>query len=45
MGVGAAAPVLERLSRPVDAKETRWMEGFYVDRPQEWDDPYRFFRW
>jgi len=23
----------------------RWSEGFYLDRPQEWDDPYRFFRW
>ena len=23
----------------------RWSEGLYVDQPQEWDDPYRFFRW
>lgn len=23
----------------------RWLEGFYLDKPQEWDDPYRFFRW
>jgi hypothetical protein len=23
----------------------RWLEGFYLDRPEEWDDPYRFFRW
>jgi hypothetical protein len=25
----------------------RWLEGFYMpwDTPEEWDDPYRFFRW
>jgi len=23
----------------------RWTSGLYVDKPQEWDDPYRFFRW
>ena len=23
----------------------RWTRGLYVDQPQEWDDPYRFFRW
>jgi hypothetical protein len=23
----------------------RWTGGLYVDKPQEWDDPYRFFRW
>jgi len=23
----------------------RWLDGFYLDVPQEWDDPYRFFRW
>jgi hypothetical protein len=23
----------------------RWLEGLYVDKPEEWDDPYRFFRW
>ena len=25
--------------------EGRWTSGLYVDEPQEWDDPYRFFRW
>jgi len=25
--------------------EGRWTSGLYVDQPQEWDDPYRFFRW
>jgi len=23
----------------------RWSTGLYLDKPQEWDDPYRFFRW
>jgi len=23
----------------------RWTEGLYADAVQEWDDPYRFFRW
>ncbi|MBN2506171.1 MAG: hypothetical protein JXQ71_05705 [Verrucomicrobia bacterium] len=25
--------------------EGRWHRGLYADEPQEWDDPYRFFRW
>jgi hypothetical protein len=25
--------------------EGRWLDGLYLDVPQEWDDPYRFFRW
>jgi hypothetical protein len=25
--------------------ETRWLSGLYLDVPEEWDDPYRFFRW
>ncbi len=28
-----------------DPTEGRWLEGLYLDVPQEWDDPYRFFRW
>jgi beta-galactosidase len=23
----------------------RWLDGLYADQPQDWDDPYRFFRW
>jgi hypothetical protein len=47
MGVSAATPLLERFHRPVSTAETegRWLAGLYVDQPQEWDDPYRFFRW
>jgi hypothetical protein len=25
--------------------EGRWSRGLYVDQPEDWDDPYRFFRW
>ena len=28
-----------------DPTEGRWHEGFYLDVPESWDDPYRFFRW
>ncbi|MCU0913282.1 MAG: hypothetical protein MUC88_01815 [Planctomycetes bacterium] len=47
MGVAGSTPLLERFHQPVDAAqpETRWLDGFYLDQPQEWDDPYRFFRW
>ena len=46
MGVAAATPLLERFHHPVAAKpEPRWLTGFYQDQPEEWDDPYRFFRW
>ena len=25
--------------------EKRGLDGLYLDQPEEWDDPYRFFRW
>jgi hypothetical protein len=47
LGGAGVAPVLERFSRPVDPStgEQRWLDGLYLDRPEEWDDPYRHFRW
>jgi hypothetical protein len=47
MGVAAPTPLLARFSSPVmaDNPEKRWLDAYYVDQPQEWDDPYRFFRW
>ncbi len=47
MGTAGSTPILERFSQPVDISkdEKRWLEGFYLDVPEEWDDPYRFFRW
>jgi hypothetical protein len=46
LGVSSETPLLTRLSTPVGSSETsRWLHGFYLDEPEEWDDPYRFFRW
>jgi len=45
MGAGGRTPLLAHVSRPVDEGETRWLDGLYLDVPEEWDCPYRFFRW
>jgi hypothetical protein len=45
MGVTGSTPVLARFRTPVEQGERRWLEGLYLDVPEEWDDPYRFFRW
>jgi len=47
MRVDGTTPVLARFSSPVAAArpEKRWLDGLYLDQPEEMDDPYRFFRW
>ncbi len=47
LGVSGSTPLLDRFHQPVDTAkpERRWSNGLYLDQPQEWDDPYRFFRW
>lgn len=47
LGVPAPTRLLSRFSTPVTAlpDEKRWLDSFYLDQPEEWDDPYRFFRW
>jgi hypothetical protein len=47
LGVRGSTPVIARFSAPVSAStpEKRWLDGLYLDQPEEWDDPYRFFRW
>ncbi|MHC4071231.1 MAG: hypothetical protein ACYTGS_04225, partial [Planctomycetota bacterium] len=47
MGAAGSTPLLDRFGRPVDASkaDARWLYSFYMDVPEEWDDPYRFFRW
>jgi beta-galactosidase len=47
LGAAGSTPILERFRSPVDTSkpEKRWLQGLYLDVPQEWDDPYRFFRW
>ncbi|HMC27311.1 MAG TPA: hypothetical protein VKM56_05890, partial [Verrucomicrobiae bacterium] len=45
--VASASPIVARFHAPVEAanSEKRWLNGLYLDQPEEWDDPYRFFRW
>jgi hypothetical protein len=47
MGAAGSTPLLARFRDPVEAskREERWLHGLYLDVPEEWDDPYRFFRW
>jgi hypothetical protein len=45
LGAAGQAPLLARMARPVGENEKRWLDGLYLDVPEEWDDPYRFFRW
>jgi beta-galactosidase len=47
LGVAGSSPLLDRFARPIKEaeSESRWLDGFYLDEPEEWDDPYRFFRW
>jgi hypothetical protein len=46
IGVRGSTPLLQRFYTPVITNwEKRWLNGLYLDFPEEWDDPYRFFRW
>ncbi|HLW66744.1 MAG TPA: glycoside hydrolase family 2 TIM barrel-domain containing protein [Gemmataceae bacterium] len=45
MGLAGSTPLLARIRNTPSTAEKRWLEGFYLDSPEEWDDPYRFFRW
>jgi hypothetical protein len=47
LGVPSVTPLLARFHQPADTAkaEKRWLNGLYLDQPEEWDDPYRFFRW
>lgn len=44
-GVAADTPLLDRFHTPPAPNKKRFLDGLYTDTPQEWDDPYRFFRW
>jgi beta-galactosidase len=45
MEVESTTPVTARFNKPAGEEEKRWLDGLYLDEPEEWDDPYRFFRW
>jgi beta-galactosidase len=47
LGVESTTVLLDRFNKPLTESKTekRWLDGLYLDQPEEWDDPYRFFRW
>jgi hypothetical protein len=47
MGVAFSDPLLQRFHTPAsaDGADKRWLDGFCLDTPEEWDDPYRSFGW
>ncbi len=49
LGVSGSTPLLERFADPVGGSSGpsvgRWLDGLYLTKPTEWDDPYRFFGW
>ena len=46
-GAAGSTPILTRFSSGAGPSKSqkRWLDGLYLDTPEEWDDPYRFFRW
>jgi hypothetical protein len=47
MGAASPTPLIAHFRNPPSVLESknRCLTGFYLDQPEEWDDPYRFFRW
>ncbi|HEV3386495.1 MAG TPA: glycoside hydrolase family 2 TIM barrel-domain containing protein, partial [Gemmata sp.] len=45
LGAAGTTKLLERFGNASKAGDRRWLDGYYLDVPEEWDDPYRFFRW
>jgi hypothetical protein len=47
LGAAVPTPLIERFSSPLKGAEgeRRWLKGFYLDEPSEFDDPYRYFLW
>ena len=45
LGAASDTPLLGRFANPASKVEQRWLSGLYLDVPEEWDFPYRFFRW
>ena len=47
MGINESNPLISNFHSPLRQGENdqRWLNSYYLDQPQEWDDPYRHFRW
>jgi len=44
-GIEPPTPLLANFMTPAADSQKRYLTSFYLDQPEEWDDPYRFFRW
>ena len=45
LGAASSTKLLNHISAPAAVDDKRWLDGLYLDIPEEWDDPYRFFGW
>jgi len=36
---------IKGMMAPAGMGGARWLRGLYLDKPEQWDYPYRFFRW
>jgi hypothetical protein len=45
MEAACSTKLLSHISKPAAPDDKRWLDGLYLDIPEEWDDPYRFFGW
>ena len=47
MGAESTTPLLDWFHHPQNGPivQDRCRSGLYIDQPEEWDDPYRHFRW
>jgi beta-galactosidase len=47
MGADSSTPLLDWFHHPQSNPivQDRCRSGLYIDQPEEWDDPYRHFRW
>ena len=46
MGANSITPLVSRFSTPFGSdNKNEALHGFYLDIPEEMDDPYRYFRW
>jgi beta-galactosidase/beta-glucuronidase len=44
-GISPPTSLLTNIAKAPGGADKRWLDGLYLDVPEEWDDPYRFFRW
>lgn len=45
LGADSRTVLTSHFAAVPDDHQQRWLAGLYLDTPEEWDDPYRFFGW